>query len=91
MTLFERRRSGVGTAILCGVGGLLVGAGVVAALTPVPGAELRRRVVDFINTKALRRGGDESLERQLDRMEGEGGVGHEVSPPQSNNRYESHS
>lgn len=91
MSLFQRRGPGIGTAILCGVGGLLVGAGVVAALTPVKGTELRKLVVDLLNTKLHSKMGEEPIDQQLDRMEGEGGVSHEVNPPLTGESYRSHS
>ena len=90
MTLFQRRGPGIGTAVLCGVGGALVGAGLVAAFTPVKGTELRKLVFDLLKKNGVNLG-DESLDRQLDRMEGEGGVSHEVNPPLSGRSYESHS
>lgn len=89
MGLFQQRRSGIGTSVLLGVGGLLVGAGITAALTPVTGHQLRKRIVDLLHTSSGKKL-DESVENQIDRMENEGGVRHEAARSGAKS-FESHS
>ena len=86
MGLFQRRSSGVLAPILTGVGGLLLGAGIVSLLTPRTGAQLRGMVRDLF-TKLEKHNDQHDLER----MEGEGGVAHVVTPPLDGSRPHSHS
>jgi hypothetical protein len=91
MGLFQQRRSGIGTSILFGVGGLLVGAGIAAAFTPVTGNQLRKLLLELLDPKSDTKL-DEGVDNQLDRMENEGGVSHDVAPSISGAKaYESHS
>ena len=59
--------------LLVGIGGALIGAAVVALLTPTTGTQLRSYVKDFFE----HRGHIDEMESdqsQIDRMSGEGGV-----------------
>jgi hypothetical protein len=89
MGLFEKRRSNIGISMLWGVGGLLVGAGVAAALTPFTGTQLRGLVRELM-LKSSDDNKEEKVDNQLDRMENEGGVSHEVDAPLAG-RFETHS
>ena len=88
MILFEKRRSSVGLSFLWGIGGLVVGAGLVAALTPMTGSQLRSLVKELVKKDDA---SEESDDKQLDRMSGEGGVAHEVPASTAAKNFESHS
>jgi gas vesicle protein len=62
-----------------GVAGLVVGACAAMLLTPRSGAELRRLLASLFRTQRERYA--DELDDERARMEGEGGVAHEVSPP----------
>jgi hypothetical protein len=86
MSLFMQRRSSVVAPILTGIGGLLLGAGIVSLFTPRTGPQLRSMVKDLW----LRSTHREPVDREMERMEGEGGVSHVVTPPLSG-RTQTHS
>ncbi|MEO6954969.1 MAG: hypothetical protein ABI321_24430 [Polyangia bacterium] len=78
----------MGLSFLWGIGGLVVGAGIVAALTPFTGMQLRNLVKELVKKDDAN---EESDGKQLDRMSGEGGIAHEVPATTSTKGFESHS
>ncbi len=88
MALFEKRRSSVGLSFLWGIGGMVVGAGLVAALTPYTGSQLRNLVKELVKKDDA---SEETDDNQLDRMSGEGGISRESTPSKDTKTFESHS
>ena len=87
MALFERRRSSVGLSFLWGISGLVVGAGLVAALTPFTGTQLRNLVKELVKKDDA----SDDDEKQLDRMTGEGGIAREAAPATDGKTFETRS
>jgi gas vesicle protein len=77
-SLFARESSGVLMGLAWGVAGLVVGACAALLLTPKSGAQLRRLIASLFSKAHARYASDEFDEA---RMEGEGGVAYEVTPP----------
>jgi gas vesicle protein len=77
-SLFARERSGILMGLAWGVAGLVVGACAALLLTPKSGAQLRRLISSLFSRPQAHYASDEFDEA---RMEGEGGVAFEVSPP----------
>jgi gas vesicle protein len=79
-SLFARESSGVLMGLAWGAAGLVVGACAALLLTPKSGAELRRLIASLFGWRRARATSDEYDEA---RMEGEGGVAYEVTPPRA--------